>query len=156
MQAARPDPEDDRRCGGDREAGRERDLDPAPAERQDDGGRPVLRSAPEDVGAQAGGGSAGGAAYARAAAVSVNAATSSRHAGARAQVQLELLPLLRVECIERVRGAQLVELLGSHSHSIASSPSSSRSRRRPLNVRLLIVPSGCPIRSAISLWLNPP
>ena len=68
----------------------------------------------------------------------------------------ERLALVGLERVERVGGAQLVDRLGVHvSPSIAVS-SSSRSRASPANIRLLIVPSGSPSRSASSDCVNPP
>ena len=58
-----------------------------------------------------------------------------------------------VERVERVRGGQVVEV---HEISVPGSPSSSRRRESPVNIRLLMVPSGWPSLSASSDWLNPP
>ena len=56
---------------------------------------------------------------------------------------LERLALLGLERVEDVGGAQLVDRLGVHV-SPSTAASSSRSRARPANIRLLIVPSGSP------------
>jgi hypothetical protein len=48
-------------------------------------------------------------------------------------------------------------LPGEYSISTrCAGPSSSRRRLSPVNIRLLIVPSGSPRRSASSDWLKPP
>ena len=72
---------------------------------------------------------------------------------ALAQVPLVGLGLVRGERVERVRGGQVV---GVHDVSVPGSPSSSRMRESPPNIRLLMVPSGWPSLSASSDWLNPP
>ena len=55
--------------------------------------------------------------------------------------------------VERVGGGQVV---GVHDVSVPGSPSSSRMRDSPPNIRLLMVPSGSPSLSASSDWVNPP
>src|SRR6185437_8482629 len=72
---------------------------------------------------------------------------------ALAQVPLVGLCLVRLERVERVGGGQVVEV---HEISVPGSPSCSRSVESPVNILLLIVPSGCPSLSASSDWLNPP
>ena len=72
---------------------------------------------------------------------------------ALAQVTLVRLGLVRVERVNRVGGGQVVEV---HEISVPGSPSNSRMRESPVNIRLLMVPSGCPSLSASSDWLNPP
>jgi aminopeptidase N len=72
---------------------------------------------------------------------------------ALAQVPLVGLGLVRAERVERVRSGQVV---GVHDVSVPGSPSSSRMRDSPPNIRLLMVPSGWPSLSASSDWVNPP
>src|SRR5262249_58554495 len=72
---------------------------------------------------------------------------------ALAQVPLVGLGLRRVERVERVGGGQVV---GVHEVSVPGSPSSSRMRGNPPNIRLLIVPSGWPSLSARSDWQERP
>ena len=72
---------------------------------------------------------------------------------ALAQVPLVGLGLFRVERVQRVGSGQVV---GIHDVSVPGSPSSSRMRDRPPNIRLLMVPSGWPSLSASSDWVKPP
>ena len=71
------------------------------------------------------------------------------------EMRLERVALGRVECVERVAGAQLVNS-GFHDPSWVDSSRSSRNRASPANILLLIVPSGTPRRSASSDWEKPP
>ena len=73
------------------------------------------------------------------------------------EVLLVRVTLALVQRVEGVRRRQLVDGLVRHgSLSGAGSRRSSCSRARPLNIRLLIVPRGCPSLSASSDWLKPP
>ena len=58
---------------------------------------------------------------------------------ALAEVRLVGLAVLRVERVERVGRGQVV---GIHDVSSPGSPSNSRNRARPMNIRLLMVPRG--------------
>ena len=69
--------------------------------------------------------------------------------GAAGEMALERVPLLGLECVEGVAGAQFVEF-GVHDPSSAPSSRSSRRRASPANILLLIVPSGTPSLSASS------
>jgi hypothetical protein len=72
-------------------------------------------------------------------------------------MRLVLTRVLAIEGIEGVRGCQVVEGVGFHAVSpFEGSASSSRRRARPVNILLLIVPTGCPSLSASSVWVKPP
>ena len=104
-----------------------------------------------------GGGEGPSTAAASDAAVAWNEASSARQSAQLAEMRLELRLLVRVERVQGVGGAQVVDRVLSHSSS-SGAPSWSISRRRasPLNIRLLIVPSGSPSLSASSDCVNPP
>jgi len=73
------------------------------------------------------------------------------------EMRLVLGDLAVVERVQRVGGGQLVDGVSLHrSSSWIASWSSSRNRARPAKMRLLIVPSGTPSRSASSLCVKPP
>ena len=74
---------------------------------------------------------------------------------ARREVLLERVQLGGLEGVQRVGGAQVVDCLFHESSSVGWS-SSSRSRESPVNILLLMVPSGSPSRSANSDWVKPP
>ena len=59
---------------------------------------------------------------------------------------------------ERRSGDQLEHrvAIGSAVHCDTVSPSTSRRRRSPVRMRVLTVPSGVPVRRAISSWVTPP
>ena len=90
---------------------------------------------------------------ASAVAVSPRLASSSRQRAHWREVRLVGLALSSVEGVERVGGGQVVDV---HDISSPGSPRSSRNRASPMNMRLLIVPSGWPSRSASSDCVNPP
>src|SRR5262249_57452311 len=71
------------------------------------------------------------------------------------EMGLVLPRLVRAESIERVRRRQVVKV-GFHVLSPLGSASSSRKRPSPANIRLLIVPTGCPSLSASSDCVKPP
>ena len=71
----------------------------------------------------------------------------------RGQVVLEVDQLLSVQRAERVRRRLRVPGLVVHGRR---RPRASRSRSRPVRMRVLTVPSGCVRRSAISVWVSPP
>ena len=77
-------------------------------------------------------------------------ASSSRQRSHEERCSSKVLALGRVERVERVARGQLVNV---HEFLSAPSSSSSRSRDRPENILLLIVPSGWPSRSASSDWV---
>ena len=72
---------------------------------------------------------------------------------ALAEVPFIRLRLVAVERVERVGRCQVVDV---HDISPPGSPSNSRIRESPVNILLLMVPSGWPSLSASSDWLNPP
>ena len=74
-------------------------------------------------------------------------------ARALTEMRLEGLAPLRIEGVERVGGGQVVDV---HDISSPGSPRSSRRRASPMNILLLIVPSGWPSRSASSDCVKPP
>ncbi len=74
-------------------------------------------------------------------------------ARALTEVGLEGLAPLGIEGVERVGGGQVVDV---HDISSPGSPRSSRRRASPMNILLLIVPSGWPSRSASSDCVKPP
>ena len=73
----------------------------------------------------------------------------------RAEPPQSVVPLARIEGVERVARGQLVNSV-CHDPVSVSSFRSSRRRASPANILLLIVPSGCPSLSASSDWENPP
>ena len=76
--------------------------------------------------------------------------------GALRQVRLVGGDVALVERVQRVGGGQLVDGVSLHrSSSGMASSSNSRRRARPVNTRLLIVPSGTPSRSANSDCVKP-
>ncbi len=68
-----------------------------------------------------------------------------------AKVLLKLLHLSRVKGIKGVRGRERVDVV---CHAVT--PRQSRSRMIPSRIRVLIVPSGAPSRSATSGYVKPP
>src|SRR5919198_945692 len=149
-----PDTEDD---GCDRrDCGRRRDRD-GPARPQRDDVRTLAPCLLQDAGAELGrrqrrldsvGECAGRVRQRR---ELVAAALAAR------EVRLVLARVLGVEGVERVGSGQVVEGVGFHAVSpLPGSASSSRRRARPVNILLLIVPTGCPSLSASSDWLKPP
>ena len=88
-------------------------------------------------------------AVAIAAATSVSERSSSRASSDVARSLFGARAIRLVECVERVGGDQLVSL-GVHDPSDSASSRTSRSRARPANILLLIVPRGTPSLSASS------
>src|SRR5439155_21355613 len=78
---------------------------------------------------------------------------------ARAAAALEMLletePVVLVEAPQRPPGAQIEILVAMCAHTHASCGSSSRNRTSPCRVHDFTVPSGAPMRRAISLCDSP-
>src|SRR5580704_17682477 len=79
-------------------------------------------------------------------------------AGAGGQVLFEVCELSPVDRVERVRAEELrCVLVGDHASTprTPASTNASRSRRMPLRMRLLTVPSGCSSTRATSRYVRP-
>ena len=130
---ARPDAEADRGAGRDRRSGRGRAEEPGAAHRQRHDVPALGRRRFEDALAQPDGrrrrldrpGEGAGRVGEGRELVAAPLAT--------AEVGLVLAALFSVERVERVGGGQVVDV---HEISIPGSPSSSRKRARPMNIRL--------------------
>ena len=148
----RPDPEADRRDGGHRRHG-VRHGQPARAQRAHV--RPLVARGIEDPRPESGRWCgrldrererAGGAAEPRELLLAFLA---------RREVLLVARRLVATERVERIRGGVVVQRQWLHAISSAS-PSNSRRRARPVNILLLMVPTGWPSLSASSDCVNPP
>ncbi len=80
----------------------------------------------------------------------------------RGQVRPDRRRLIGFEGVEDVGGRKLADLVTgqvAHGVEVAHVDPTSSDRRiasRPRRIRLLTVPSGVPVRSAISCWVRPP
>ncbi len=84
----------------------------------------------------------------------------SRARHAAANVALDHRDLRRLQRAERVRRDEVDDVTSwigrlAHASSISLPPRASRSFWMPSRIRVLIVPSGSPSRSAISRWVRP-